>query len=171
MLMLPDELIEDILSQAGLTFVRRESSWAVASTSGLPREVLISPVLGGITVESTLATWDAIGDESTDALAAFLETAQAGLRYGRCELRSHSAHVVSQIRTEDLGLQLMHGLRGVAAAIHVLAREASALLVPELAHIYLELSAQPGPGRTAIAQVDDRAGVIRPSHSIPSSVT
>jgi hypothetical protein len=164
------DVVEDILTQSGLAYVRRDSAWAVAPAAGLPREILVQPHPGGVKVEAILTTWDTITSESNEALAEFLVTAEARLRWARCELSAHSAHVICQIRTEDLDLHLMHGLRGVAAAAQMLAREASALLVPELAHIYLELIVQPVRGRTAIGQVDDRAGVIRPSHSVPSTV-
>jgi hypothetical protein len=165
-----EDVVADLLTQSGLACARRDAAWAIAPAPLLPREILVQPVTGGVKVDAKLTTWDAISAESNLALAEFLVAAQAGLRCARCELDSHSAHVICQIRNEDLGLHFLHGLRGVAAATQMLAREASALLDPELAHIYLELLAPPFRERTAIDQVDDRVGVIRPGQSVPVTV-
>jgi hypothetical protein len=134
-------------------------------------EILVLPELGGVKIEATLASWDAVSAKSALALAEFLVTAQCGLRCARSELGAQRATVVCQIRTEDFDFHLVHGVRGVAAGARTLAREARALLVPELANIYLEVLARPGQGRPAIAAVDDRAGAIPWSQSFPSKVT
>jgi hypothetical protein len=139
----PEDVLADAMDQTGLACVRRDALWAVPASPGLPRELLIQPRAGGVTVEGTLTTWESISSECADALAEFLVAAQAGLRWARCELRSHSAHVVCQTRSEHLGVYLVHAVHGVASAARMLAREASALLVPELAYIYLEAMTRP----------------------------
>jgi hypothetical protein len=159
----PEDVLDDLLTQSGFTFARRDSAWVIAAAKGLRREIVVEPAQGGVKVEANLTAWDAITDRSSLALAEFLVSAQAGLRCARCELGSHSARAVCRIRTEDLSLHLMHGIRGVAAAAEMLAREAGALLDPELAHIYLDMSARPDWGPTTIAQVDDRAGLFAQS--------
>ena len=110
---------------------------------GFARELGIELMPGGVRVAAVLASWDELNAESGCALEEFLLSAQPFLRCARCELGSQRAQVVSPIRTEDLGLQLMHALLGVAAATRLLAREASALLFPEIAQVYLELVAPP----------------------------
>jgi hypothetical protein len=166
----PEDVLDDLLTQSVFTFARRDSAWIIAPAKSLCREIVVEPAQGGVKVEANLTAWDTITDRSTLALAEFLVSAQAGLRCARCELGSQSARAVCRIRSDDLSVHLMHGVRGVAAGVRgvaaatqMLAREASALLDPELARIYLEMSARPDWGPTAIAQVDDRAGLFAQS--------
>jgi hypothetical protein len=153
--------LDDWLCRAGATssaasfpseaFSRRGSSWAVAPMPGLARELDVDLMPDGVVVAAVLASWDEINPDSARALEEFLLSAQPFLRCARCELGSHRARVVSPIRTEDLGLQLMHGLLGVAAATRLLVLEASALLLPEIAKVYLELMnrSATGPGEAS----------------------
>jgi hypothetical protein len=141
-----EEALEDALNESGLGFLRRDSSWIAAALPGLTGGLAVSRVGDGARVEAVLATWDEIAPECAEALAEFLLAAQAGLRCARCELGTHAARAVAQVRTEDLGRHLIHSLRGVAVAARLLAREASALLVPQAAHIYLELRTRPASG-------------------------
>jgi hypothetical protein len=156
------EAVEDVLNESGLGFVRRASCWAAPAPSGLAGELAVHTVGDGTRVEAVLAAWDEISPESAEALAEFLLAAQAGLRCARCELGSQSAKASVRIRTEDLGRHLIHGLRGVAVAARLLAREASAILVPQAARIYLELRAARPPGRAAIGRVVDPVGAKAP---------
>jgi hypothetical protein len=138
-----EDAVEDILNEGNLTSSRRGASWAIAPLPGFARELGVELVPGGVRIEAILASWDEINPDSAHALEEFLLTSQSILKCARCELGSHRACVVSPIRTEDLRLQLMHGLLGVAAATRLLAREASALLAPEIAQVYLELMTIP----------------------------
>jgi hypothetical protein len=63
--------------------------------------------------------------------------AQAGLWFARCEINRHSARAISQVSTASLEDDLPHSLLGVGSATRLIAEEAEALLVAEVAMAYL----------------------------------
>jgi hypothetical protein len=132
-----DEVIEAALDGCGFPWVRRASCWSVAVAARLPREVLVSSVPGGARVATTLAEWEEITPLCWEALAGFLVAAQGGLRFARCEADERRARVVAFAAAGALDTDLGHALLGVAAGCELLAREATALLRPEVAEIYL----------------------------------
>jgi hypothetical protein len=136
-----EEVVEAVLETSGLAWSRRERGWAVPAAENSPRELRISAEPGQVRVEAVLADWDEIGVVEAEALARFLYLAQPGLRCARCELHERQARVSSVIETEYLETDLPHGLRGVAAGCRLLARETTALLVPEMARALLEFHA------------------------------
>jgi hypothetical protein len=133
-----DEVVEAVLETSGLAWSRRERGWAVPAAENCPRELRISAEPGVVRVEAVLADWDEIGGVEAEALARFLYLAQPGLRCARCELHERQARISSVIEAEHLETELVHGLRGVAAGCRLLARETTALLVPEMARALLE---------------------------------
>lgn len=134
-----EEALEAAIDASGLNWSRRETTWAVPATDGLPRELLVTRVPAGARVEAVLAEWTGdLGQDEAQALAELLSTAQAGVRFARCEMQDHSARAVSLAATETLDSDLTHSLMGVAAACRLLAREAEAVLVPEVARAYLD---------------------------------
>ena len=135
----PDETIEAALDGSGLPWSRRASSWSVAVKDRLPRDVLVVPTHGGIRAESVLVEWDDLAPVCREVLAAFLLAAQVGMRFARCEIDERHARIVAFAATEQLDAELPHALLGVAAGCELLAREAEALLRPEVAEIYLDL--------------------------------
>jgi hypothetical protein len=138
-----DEAIEAAIDGGGFPRVRRSSAWAVAVMARLPREVLVSPTPGGTRVTATLADWDEIAPACSEAMGRFLVAAQAGLRFARCERDEQHARVVGFAATAALDTDLVHALLGVAAGCDLLAREAEALLRPEVAEIYLNCRRMP----------------------------
>jgi hypothetical protein len=141
-----EEPLEAALEAAGLAWCRRETAWAVPASAGLPRELQITPEPGAVRVAAALVEWDEIGEGEAAALARFLVAAQAWLRFARCELEGGAARVVSRAAAARLETDLAHSVLGVAAGCRLLAREASALLVPEVARHYLEFHG-PAVGR------------------------
>jgi len=133
-----DEVVETVLETSGLAWSRRERGWAVPAAEHCPRELRIGAEPGLVRVEAVLADWDEIGVVEAEALARFLYQAQPGLRFARCELHERQARISSVIEAEHLETDLLHGLRGVAAGCRLLARETTALLVPEMARALLE---------------------------------
>ncbi len=106
----------------------------------------MSPVPGGTRATAVLADWDEIAPVCRDALAEFLLAAQAGLRCARCELDERRASLVAFVATASLEVDLTHALLGVAAGCDLLAREATALLRPEIAEIYRTCRRMPSKG-------------------------
>jgi hypothetical protein len=141
-----DELIEAAIDGGGFPWARRASSWSVVVTARQPREVLVSPVPGGVRVTTTLAEWDEIAPVCREALAEFLVAAQAGLRFARCEADEAHARVVAFAAAATLDADLPHALLGVAAGCELLAREAAALLRPEVAESYIDCRRIPRKG-------------------------
>jgi hypothetical protein len=139
----PDEVIEAALDGSGFPWSRRASCWPVVVTERLPREVLMRPVAGGARAETVLAEWDDIAPVCAEALAEFLVGAQAGLRFARCELDERHARLVAFAAGDALDADLAHALLGVAAGCELLAREAAALLRPEVAENYLNCRRMP----------------------------
>lgn len=139
----PDEMIEAALDGSGLPWSRRASSWSVAVRDRLPREVLVVPAPGGARAESVLAEWDDIAPVCREALAAFLLSAQAGLRFARCEIDDRRARVVAFAAAGRLDAELPHALLGVAAGCELMAHEAAALLRLEVAEIYVQCRRMP----------------------------
>jgi hypothetical protein len=135
----PEEAIETALDGGGMAWSRRASSWPVTVKERLPRDVLVIPALGGARAETVLAEWDDVAPVCREALAGFALAAQAGLRFARCEIDDRRARLVAFAATERLDAELPHALLGVAAGCELLAREAAALLRPEVAEIYLDL--------------------------------
>jgi hypothetical protein len=138
-----DEAIEAALDGGGFSWAKRASSWAVVVTARLPREVLVGPAPGGALVAATLAEWDEIAPACSEALAQFLVAAQAGLRFARCEKDDRRARIVGFAGAASLDADLVHALLGVAAGCDLLAREAEALLRPEVAETYLNCRRMP----------------------------
>ena len=143
----PEEMIEAALDGSGLPWSRRASFWSVAVRDRLPREVLVVPALGGARAEAVLAEWDEIAPACRDALATFLLSAQAGLRFARCEIDERRARVVAFAAAQRLDAELPHALLGVAAGCELMAREAEALLRPEVAEIYVQCRRMPSAER------------------------
>jgi len=141
-----EEVIEAALDGSGFPWSRRASSWAVAVTERLPREVLVGPAPGGARVTTTLTEWDEIAPVCSEALTAFLVAAQAGLRFARCDADEHHARVMAFAAAASLDADLPHALLGVAAGCELLTREAAALLRPEVAEIYLNCRRMPWTG-------------------------
>jgi hypothetical protein len=131
------EELETALESAGVSASRRHAGWSVSPPPRCPRDLLLTIVPEGVRVSAILADWDEIDPDSATALAQFLLSAQAGLRFARCALDERSAHVSAIARAGDLESELPHALRAVATGCELLAREASALLRPELAKHYL----------------------------------
>jgi hypothetical protein len=138
-----DEAIEAALDGGGFPRVKRASSWAVVVAARLPREVLVGAAPGGARVAATLAEWDEITPACSEALTRFLVAAQPGLRFARCEKDERRAQIVGFAGTESLDADLVHALLGVAAGCDLLAREAEALLRPDVAETYLNCRRMP----------------------------
>jgi hypothetical protein len=132
------EAVEAALEASGFGWTRREKGWAVPASERLPREIQVSAGPAGVRLEATLAEWDEIGDAEQQALARFLLAAQPGLRLARCELDERKARIVSVVESANIDTELGHSLMGIAAGCRLLAREASTLLAPDVARVYLE---------------------------------
>jgi hypothetical protein len=141
--MSPEEAIEMALDGGGLPWSRRASCWSVAVTERLPREVLVRSAPGGACVQAVLVEWDDLAPACREALAHFVAAAQAGLRFAHCECDARQARVTAFAATERLDADLTHALLGVAAGCELLAREAAALLRPEVAEMYLSCRRMP----------------------------
>jgi hypothetical protein len=137
------EAIEAALDGAGFPWSKRASSWSVAVAARLPREVVVSPAAGGARVSATLAEWNEITPVCAEALERFLVAAQAGLRFARCEKDEKRARVVGFAVAAALDIDLVHAVLGVAMGCDLLAREAEALLRPEVAETYLNSRRMP----------------------------
>jgi hypothetical protein len=137
-----DGAIEAALDGGGYAWSKRASSWSVA-VARLPREVLVGPAPGGANVSATLAEWDEIMPSCAEALERFLVAAQAGLRFARCEKDEKRARLVGFAGAAALDTDLTHALLGVAMGCDLLAREAEALLRPEVAETYLNSRRMP----------------------------
>jgi hypothetical protein len=131
-----DEAIEAAIDGGGFPWVKRSSSWAVVVAARQPREVLVSQAPGGASVSASLVEWDEITPASSEALERFLVAAQPGLRFARCEKDERRARVVGFAGAATLDADLVHALLGVAMGCDLLAREAEALLRPEVAETY-----------------------------------
>ncbi len=131
------EELETALEGTGVSASRRQAGWSVSPPPRCPRELLVTIVPGGVRVSATLTDWDEIDPVSVAALAQFLVSAQAGLRFARCTLDDRNARVMAFARAGHLDSDLPHALRAAATGCELLAREASALLRPELAEHYL----------------------------------
>ncbi len=141
-----DEVIEAALEASGLAWSRRDTAWAVPANEILPRELKIRSVPGGVRVDAALVEWDEIMPECSEALARFLVTAQAGLRGARCEIDASAARVAALVGTEQIDSDFVHALRGAAAGCRLLARQALALLLPDVARAYLAFQREAEPG-------------------------
>jgi hypothetical protein len=139
-----EEVIEAALESSGLRWTRRETTWAVPATEYLVRELHVLSVPEGVRVEALLVQWDEpMGEAAAEALPLFLCAGQAGLRFARCELAERAARIVSLADTAHVETELEHSLRSVAAGCRLLAREAQALLVPEVARAFLDFCRVP----------------------------
>jgi hypothetical protein len=136
------EEIEAALDVSGLPWCRRDTGWAVPAADGVPRELHVSETLDGVRVEAILVEWDEAADEARQALAQFLGAAEVSLLNARCEVDGSQARVFAFVGGAELEAGLTHALFGVSAGCRFLAREARALLVPEMARHYLQFHAR-----------------------------
>lgn len=126
------EEIEMTLDSTGRTWTRREDSWAVP-TDGVARELRVSRAADGLRIDAVLIEWDEAAPESLAALARFLEAA----RPYRCEIEATRATLLAEVSAERVESELPAALATVSAGCRFLAREAKALLAPDLARKYV----------------------------------
>jgi hypothetical protein len=136
-----DESVETALEASGHTYARRDDHWVVPPIGGMPREMVVRRIPGGISVAATLVEWepDALGPVAAEALAELMLATHIDLRFARCELDDRRARVVSHTDAESMETDILHSLLGVTAACRLIAREATALLTPDLARAYLNV--------------------------------
>jgi hypothetical protein len=139
-----DEVIEEALTASGFAWTRRQANWAVPARGSLPRELRVERLPDGLRVEALLVSWDEAGPAELEALACFLERAQRGLCFARCELAERQARLTAVVPAAEVETGLPDALAGVAAGARLLAREAAALLVPALARAYLQFNGADG---------------------------
>jgi hypothetical protein len=125
------EVVEATLDTWGRPWRRRETGWVIPGGADLPREVEILPEAEGLRLSLVLADWDSLGETEERALARLLCRAQLGLRFGR------QALLAARVPGPLLEILLPHALAGLRAGAQLLGREAGALLVPEVAQVYL----------------------------------
>jgi hypothetical protein len=141
---IPDGLIESALDATSLPWVRREAVWTIPLTASLARELLLRRVPHGVRVEGVLAEWDEAGARELEALRLFLRRAEPSLHFAHCAVDGKRAVVFVETSASDLETSLPQCIGGVAAACRLLAREAAALLAPELAAAYLDVGCSNG---------------------------
>jgi hypothetical protein len=133
-----DEVVESALDGSGFAWKRRESGWVIPASSQLAREIQITRVDEGVRVEAVLVAWDEIGSVEQQALAMFLDRAQRGLRFVRCQMDERQARVTAPVPAAELETGLAHAVGAVAAGVRLLTREAGTLLLPEAARVFLQ---------------------------------
>jgi len=132
------DVVGAILDELGFAYKRREAGWYVQASARCPQEISLTPTgNGGLRVEAVLASWEEIGDVEKLALARFLCRAQVGLRFARCELQDRQAVAAALLFAEEVESGLGDVLLAVQSAVGRVAREASALLAPDLAAAYV----------------------------------
>lgn len=145
------EDVEAALDDSGFAWKRREAGWAVPAAGRLTRDVCVSGVPSGVRVEAVLVQWDEIGAAEAEAVARLLCRAHLGLRFARCELDAGQARVVALVASDHVAGGLAWAVGGVAAGAQMLAREVGALLVPEVARVFLEFCRYGGKAPAAAA--------------------
>ena len=133
------EEIEMTLDSTGRPWTRREDSWAVPA-DGVARELRVSRAGDGLRVDAVLIEWDEAAPESLQALTRFLETA----RTVRFEVEATKATVLAEVSAERVESELPAALAAVSSGCRFLAREAKALLTPDLARKYLSFVGERG---------------------------
>jgi len=131
-----EEEVVGALEDCGLPYKRRELGWVVPPGGQRSVEVVLTPREGGLRIESVLAGWDEIGGAQREALARLLCRAQGQLRFARCELNEARAVVAANLRAGEIETGSAHAVAAVLAAARLLGREASALLLAEVAEGY-----------------------------------
>jgi hypothetical protein len=132
-----EEGIAEALEAMGLGCKRRDEAWVIPATGQLCREIQITSEGGTLRAQAVLVEWDEIGPDERRAVTHFLDRAQTGLRFVRCELEPTRAVVTGRVEgtlTDTVG--------GVMAGCRLLAREVGALLFPEAARVYLDFLAR-----------------------------
>lgn len=132
------EEVEAALDDSGFAWKRREGGWAIPTAGRLPRPIEITRVPAGIRVEAVLMQWDEIGATEEEAVGRLLCQAQLGLRFARCELDTGQARAVALVAADRVEGGLVRALGGVAAGARLLSREVGALLVPDVARVFLD---------------------------------
>lgn len=136
------ESLEAALEGSGFAWARRDHGWAVPASDSTPREVSVSIAPGGVRLEAVLADWDEPSEPCLAAIASFLLAAHESIRAVRCHIDGSRAVVIARAESAHLEADVLHGLQGIATACRLLAREAAALLAPEVARAYLDFRAR-----------------------------
>jgi hypothetical protein len=147
-----EEVVAGALESAGLPHKRREPGWVIPPGSQRLREVVLTPLAGGLRIESVLGSWDEVGPAEREAMARLLCRAQAQLRFARCELNDEQAVVAARLTAREIETGLPHAAAAILAAARLLSREVGALLLPEVAEGYMRFISsraekQPAAGR------------------------
>ena len=127
------EIVEDVLAEMGLPWKRREGGWVVPASAHRPREVMLSTSPEGLRVEAELCSWDTLGESEHRALSIVLEKASACQRFARCAVGAARATVAATLPAQAVEAGLRTAIGGVLVGSRALAREASALLTPNIA--------------------------------------
>jgi hypothetical protein len=130
--------VETALVESGLPWARRDDAWAVTAPGGGTRVLLVTPTVEGVRVAAVLVEWDEADSESLDALRRFLALAAESPRGVGFVVEGTRASLTADVLTTNVEAGLPEALSAVVAACRTLAREARALLEPELARTYLE---------------------------------
>jgi hypothetical protein len=141
---IPDDLIASALDAIALPWVRRDALWAIPPTASLARELLVRCVPDGVRVEAVLVEWDEVDAHELEVLRLFLRRAEPSLRFAHFAVDGMCVVVFAETSGSDLETGLAQCIGGVAAAGRLLAREAAALLAPELAAAYLDVGCSNG---------------------------
>jgi len=137
--------IEMCLDAAGLPWSRRDQGWAVPAAGDVTRELLVLPADDGLTVDAVLIEWDEATPVCREALALFLANGERDVGGIQCVIEGTRARVVARVPADRVEAGLAEALKSVSAGCRLLAREARALLAPDLAGLYLGFH-QGGPG-------------------------
>ena len=131
-----EELIEALLAELGLEATRRDEAWAIAGPAGV--ELVVRATPEGAIVTATLADMESAAAECREAVAAFLQRAQAELRLVEAGVDENAASLEARADGEELEVELGRAIHATARACRLLVRETQALLRPDLAEVYLQ---------------------------------
>ncbi len=128
-----NEIIEDVLDAMGLPWKRREGGWVVPVSAQRPREVTLNPSPEGLRVEAELCSWDTLGESERRALSIVMQKASASLRDASCTVEPTRVTVMATLPSREIETGLQSAIGGVLVGCRALAREAIALLAPNIA--------------------------------------
>lgn len=128
--------LETELEATGLSWSRRDAIWSLNPAPEIA--LTVEAVPGGVLVCGDLAVWEALPDDTAEALGVFLNDAQSRISGARCQWRGAAASATSFVLSQQLECEFATSVRSVFDAVRRFGRSAQALLEPSLAQHYLK---------------------------------
>jgi hypothetical protein len=147
------EVVEAALDGLGVPWKRRDLDWLIPVGPRWPNQVALTVHEDRLRVEAVLVSWDELEPRERSALELLLARAEGGPSGVRFGLAEREAVAWTELPAGTSEAAVTEAVARVATAARLLAREAGALLGPEVAEGYLRFFGAGSESATGPARI------------------